>query len=215
VFVATSFASIVFNNAIVTGSVMEIKNRGDVVVSKGTSKVVENGNVIMADTLVYDKKRAIIFGFGNIKLLLKTLDNDLIEAYCEFCKYCINNESGSLWDGSNSVILKYFVHNLTSPIILHAHKIHVDLKQKVLNAYDDVEVITSFGTVFSDNVVFDKEMFNVVFRKDRKRPTANVLCGEKKMFCEADEIFLCNFSNKRKIIMSGFVIGKITVKDKI
>jgi hypothetical protein len=213
-FVAHSFVSVVSGNAVVTGTVLEIKNMGDVVISKGNSKVVKNANVITANMLVYEKKRSIIFAFGNVKLVLKTPDNNLIEAYCGFGKYCINDESGSLWD-SDSVIVKYFIHNLTSPIILHAHKIYVNKKQKVLRAYDDVEVATSFGTVFSDNAIFDEEMFNVVFRKDRKRPTADVLYGERKMFCEADEIFFCNFSNKRKIVMSGFVVGKITVEDKI
>jgi lipopolysaccharide assembly outer membrane protein LptD (OstA) len=213
-FVVPSFASAVSSNVVVTGSVMEIKNMGDIVISKGNSKVVKNANSITSDMLVYDKKRSIIFAFGNVKLVLKTSDSDSIEAYCGFGKYCINDKSGSLWD-SNSVTVKYFIHNLTSPIILHAHKVCVNRKQKVLTAYDDVEVVTSFGTVFSDNAVFDEEMLSVVFRKDRKRPTADVLYGEKKVFCEADEMFFCNFSNKRKIIMSGFVTGKITVKDKI
>ncbi|MDR3281724.1 MAG: hypothetical protein LBS78_01675 [Endomicrobium sp.] len=212
--IISSFSDAVYNNVVVTGNVMEIKNRGDLVVSKGNTKAVESRNIIMADMLVYDKKRSAILASGNTKLLSKALDDGPIEAYCESAKYCISDGSAILWD-NDSVIIKYFMHNLIQPIILHAHKVCVSRKQKILSAYDNVEVVTSFGTIYSDNVVFNEGMHNVVFKKDKKRPTANILYDKKKGFCEADEIFFCNSDNKRKIVMNGFVIGKIIVEDKI
>ncbi|MDR3256969.1 MAG: hypothetical protein LBT18_04940 [Endomicrobium sp.] len=211
-FVEISFANAISGKTIVTGNKLEVRNGGNVIISKGNSKAIDDVNVITADKMTYNKKSSNLSASSNVKLLSKTQDNEPLEAYGEFAQYCINDEKGKIW-GYNTVV-KYFMQTSTLPLILNAQEIYVDRKQTALSAYSNVEVITSSGTIYSDNAVFDKKTLSVVFRKDKKRPIADVLYESRKGLYEADEIVFYNSDDNKKIVMNGSVKGKIEMEDK-
>jgi lipopolysaccharide export system protein LptA len=213
VFVNISFAGIIPGKTVVTGDLMEIRDGGSVMVSKGNSKAVNKDNIVMADKMTYSRKNSVLLAAGNVKLLSKMQDNESVEACGEFAQYYMNDENGKFW-GDNTVV-KYFMQSSDLPLILKAREIYVDKKRETLSAYNDVKVITSSGTIYSDNAVFSRETLGVVFKKDKKRPIADVFYDGKKGIYEADEMIFYNSDCSKKIIMNGSVVGKIEMKEKI
>ncbi|MDR3253546.1 MAG: hypothetical protein LBT07_01100 [Endomicrobium sp.] len=212
-FVVISFANIISGKTIVSGDIMKVRNDGGIVISKGNSKAVNNVNIITADQIVYNKKNSVLSAYGNVKMMSETPDGEFIESYGESAQYNVNDENGTFC--GNIAVVKYFMKSSKSPLILNARKISVNGKQEVLSAYNCVEVITSSGTIYSDNAVFDKRTFGVTFKKDDKRPVADILYDGRKGIYEADEMIFYNSDNNKKIIMNGSVTGKIEMEDKI
>jgi lipopolysaccharide assembly outer membrane protein LptD (OstA) len=211
---AVSLVGVVFGETLVTGDKMEIMSAGDVAVLKGHLKAVNDMSVMMANEMVYDRKRSEILASGDIKLFSKNLENESFEVYGNFAKYNMCTDTGKIW-GSNTKI-KYFMHTLSSPIILYAYEVHVDRNMQILSACNNVKVTTLYGTIYSDNAVFDKRTFEVIFKKDKNRPIADVLYDGKKGLYEADEMIFNDFgNNNKKIVMNGSVSGKIKMKGKI
>jgi lipopolysaccharide assembly outer membrane protein LptD (OstA) len=195
---------------------MEIMKSGNIIVLKGHLKAVNDINVMMANEMLYDKKQSEILAFGNVKLFSKNLKNESLEIYGSFAKYNMCTEIGKIW-GDNTMI-KYFIHasSSTSTIILYADKVYIDKNMQILSAYDNVKVITSYGTIYSDNAIFDRKTFEVIFKKDKNRPIADVLYNGNKGIYEADKMVFDNFeNNNKKIIMTGSVLGKIKMESKL
>lgn len=213
IFIVIFFADIISGKTIVSGDIMEVRDDGDIVISKGNSKAVNNVNIITADQMTYNKKSSALSAYGNVKMVSETYDGEFIESYGESAQHNLNDENGTFC--GYSAVVKYFMKSSKSPLILNARKISVDRKREVLSAYNCVEVITLSGTIYSDNVVFDKKTLGVTFKKDDKRPVADILYDGRKGIYEADEMIFYNSDDNKKIIMSGSVTGKIEMEDKI
>jgi lipopolysaccharide assembly outer membrane protein LptD (OstA) len=214
IFTVISFAAGISGKTLITGDEMEVRKAGEITILKGNSKAVTDGNVMTASKMIYAKKNSFLSAFDNVTLLSKMQNGEWFEVCGKFAYYYINDKKGKFW-GDNTVA-KYFVQNSSStlPIILYAQEIYIDRNLKTLNAYDDVIIETSLGTVYSDNAVFNGKTLNAVFQKYKKRPIAHVSYGDRKEFYEADEMIFNIAEGNKKIIMNGGVAGKIEMEDK-
>jgi lipopolysaccharide assembly outer membrane protein LptD (OstA) len=216
VFILTviSFAAGISGKTLITGDEMEVIKTGEITILKGNSKVVSDGNVITASKMIYDKKKSFLSAFDNVILLSKMQNGERFEVCGNFANYYINDKKGKFWGGNTAA--KYFMQNSSSPptIILRAQEIYIDRNLKTLNAYDDVIIETSSGTVYSDNAIFNWGTLNAVFQKYKKRPIVHVSYGDRKEFYEADEMIFNIAKDNKKIIMRGGVAGKIEMEDK-
>lgn len=208
-----SFADTVSNRTVITGDIMEIKNSGEIIISRGNSKAVNGRNTIKAKEMTYNKKRSLLSASGNVGLFSKTDDNEPIEAFGSFAKYDINSEKGKLW-GDNTKI-NYYMKDSKDPLVLDAQEIYIDRNMDTLSAFNEVKVITSSGIIYSDNAVYNKKDHSVLMQKDKKRPIADIVYDERKGLYEADKMIFYNSDDKKKIIMSGEVKGKIEMEDEI
>jgi lipopolysaccharide assembly outer membrane protein LptD (OstA) len=214
IFIVISFAAGISEKTLITGDEMEVRKAGEIAILKGNSKVVAGGNVMTASKMIYDKKNSFLSAFDNVTLLSKMQNGERLEVCGNFAHYYINDKKGEFW-GDNTVA-KYFARDSSStlPIILRAQKIYIDRNLETLNAYDDVIIETSSGTVYSDNAIFNGKTLSAVFQKHIKRPIAHVSYGDRKEFYEADEMILNIAEDNKKIIMNGGVAGKIEMEDK-
>jgi lipopolysaccharide export system protein LptA len=197
---------------VITGKSMEILNSGNILISKGNSKAVRGSNVLRADTMIYDKKKSIVSALGNVRLSGKTEDNSSVFAEGDNAVYDEKSETGKFF--GKKVLIKYLVKNSSQPVTLSAKKIVIDRKKEIITAQTDVEIITSSGTIRSDNAVYIKKSNGLIFRKAEKRPTVNAIYEDKTGDYEADTIVLYNSSAAKKIVMSGSVVGKIKIGEK-
>ncbi|MDR1523509.1 MAG: hypothetical protein LBS29_06150 [Endomicrobium sp.] len=206
------FADQLSAKTVITGDTMEIKNEGKVTISKGHSVAINKNSVVNADEMSYDKEKSLILAKGNVKLFSKTQDLESVEVYGQYSNYNPNIQKGKIW---GNVLVKYFVNNSTSPLVLRAKEIYIDKNKQVLDARNDVVVITSSGTIHADNGRFDKKTLGTIFKKDNKKPVAHVLNDGKEETYEADEmIFFSSKKGGQKIVMKGSVLGKIKMEDK-
>jgi lipopolysaccharide assembly outer membrane protein LptD (OstA) len=203
----------IVGKTVITGDEMEITKAGEIANCVGNSKAVNDNNVITSDKMTYDKKKSNILAKGKVKLLLKNQKGEPIESYGDSAEYNVTSQSGKIFGDSASI--KYFAENSTAPYVLHAKEINIDRKNRTLKAYNDVEVITSYGTIYSDNGVFDEGNFKVTFKKDKKRPIADVCYDGKTGHFEADKMVFCNKDDNNKITMKGSVTVKIKMKEDI
>jgi lipopolysaccharide assembly outer membrane protein LptD (OstA) len=214
IFIVISFAAGISGKTLITGDEMEVRKAGEIAILKGNSKAVTDGNVMTASKMIYDKKNSFLSAFDDVTLLSKMQNGERFEVYGKFAHYYINAKKGKFW-GDNTVA-KYFARDSSSilPIILRAQKIYIDRNLETLNAYDDVIIETSSGTVYSDNAIFNGKTLSAVFQKHIKRPIVHVSYGDRKEFYEADEMIFNIAENNKKIIMNGGVTGKIEMEDK-
>lgn len=199
--------------AVITGDYMEVRNNGNLMISKGNSKAVSGKNTIKANELRYKKSNNFVNAAGNVRLYSSTDGNEPIEAFGKFAEYNLDKDNGKLW-GEGSVI-KYFMKDSSAPLVLNAEEIYLDRKHETLSAYKNVEVVTSSGSIYSDNAVFNKKNDSIEMKKDKKRPTADVVYDGRKGLYEADTMIFYNADDKKKIVMKGNVTGKIEMEDKI
>jgi len=205
------FTDCVSGKTFITGDEMEIKDKGELTVLKGNSKVVKDEDAIVSDKIIYNKNKSSVSASGNVGFLTKTKNNEVIEIRGNFADYNMKKGAGKLW---GNVVLRYFMRNLAAPVILCAQEIYIDKDMRTLKAYGNVELTTSDGKVYSDNIVFSQEKPCAVFKKDKKRPTVYVFHSGNKSVYEADEIVFYNFDKNKKITMNGSVSAKIEVEDK-
>jgi lipopolysaccharide assembly outer membrane protein LptD (OstA) len=198
---------------IITGDEMEIRRSGDITISRGNSKAVNGRNTIEAHKMTYDKKKEFVDASGNVKLFSKTDEGEPIKAYGEFASYDLKSEKGKLW--GKKTFVEYFMKDSKSPLLLNAKEVELDKNLETLSAYKDVEIITTSGTIVSDNAVFDKKSSSIVTVKDEKRPVADVYYDGRKGLYEADKMIFYNSDKNKKIVMNGSVTGKIEMEDKI
>lgn len=197
----------------ITGDEMEVIKSGEILISRGGSKAVNGKNTIKADKMTYVKKDNIVSAEGNVRLFSKTEEDEPLEAAGKFATYYADTEKGKLWGSGTKV--KYYMKSSASPLILNAQEVYVDRHLETLSAYKDVEVITSSGSIFSDNAVYDKKTDSVIMKKDQKRPLADVEYDGRKGVYEADTMTFYNAEKNRKIIMNGDVKGTVEMEDKI
>lgn len=198
---------------IITGEEMEIRKSGDITISRGSSKAVNGRNTIEADEMTYDKKKETVDASGNVKLFSKTDDGEPVKAYGDFALYNLRSEKGRLW--GKKAFVEYFMKQSDSPLKLNAKEIYLDKNLETLSAYDNVEVITTSGTITSDNAVFDKKDYSVLMVKDKKRPVADVYYDGRRGLYESDKMIFHNSDINKKIIMNGHVTGTIEMDDEI
>jgi lipopolysaccharide assembly outer membrane protein LptD (OstA) len=97
--------------------------------------------------------------------------------------------------------------------IVKADEMAYNKKTALISAQGNVEIITSSGTIYSDNAVFDSKLNTVIMKKDKKRPSADIMYDGKKGYYQADKMTFFNYE-KKKILMEGNVSGKIQMEDK-
>jgi lipopolysaccharide export system protein LptA len=213
-FFILSFAQgITSGKTVITGDEMEIRKAGDITISRGRSKAVNGRNTIEADVMTYDKKKDIVDASGKVKLFSKTEEDEPVKAYGDFASYNLREEKGKLW--GKKTYVEYFMKNSDKPLMLNAKEIKLDRNLETLSAYKNVEIITSSGTIVSDNAVFKKKASSVVVVKDEKRPVADVYYDGRNGLYEADTMTFYNAADKKKIVMSGQVTGKIEMEDGV
>jgi lipopolysaccharide export system protein LptA len=183
------------------------------------SKTFDNKNTeIIADKTSFDKKRSEFSASGNVKVVSKFINGKRVEASGSFAKYNTNAGKGKLWGKGEKTSVKYFVKGASTPVIIWADEMQFDKNGKSIKAYGDVFVVTSSGTISSDNAAFDQKTSSVVFKKDKKRPVAEVKYEGRKQFYEANKIIFYDNDNNndvKKIFMEGDVKGKIEMEDTI
>jgi lipopolysaccharide assembly outer membrane protein LptD (OstA) len=211
-FTCVSFAA-QGKQTVITGDEMEVLKGGDITVSKGNSKAVNGDNTVTADKMTYDKKKSLVSASGRVKLYSKSSDGSPVEASGDYAKYNLGASAGELF--GKKADLKYGVKNSDSPLVLKAGEIRINAKNETLSARGEVEIITSSGTIYSDNAVFDKKSSSLLAVKELKRPAADVIYDGRKGFYEADEMVFYNSADNKKIVMSGSVKGKMHMEDKI
>lgn len=203
----------VVEKAVITGDSMEVRNNGAIMISRGNSKAVSGKNTIKANELRYNKASSLVNASGNVRLYSFTDDNEPVEASGKFAEYNLSKDSGKLWGQGSGI--KYFMKESSAPLTLNAEEIYLDKNLEKLSAYKEVEVITSSGSIYSDNAVFDKKNESIEMEKDEKRPVADVFYDGRKGLYEADKMIFYNADDKKKIVMKGSVTGKIEMEDKI
>jgi lipopolysaccharide assembly outer membrane protein LptD (OstA) len=175
-------------------------------------KTFDNQNTeIIADNISFDKKHSEFLASVNVKIISKLKSGERIEAFGNSAKY--NTKTGKGEIGGKDTMIKYFTKTSPKPVIIRAKEIQFDKGNESIGAYEDVFVITSSGTIISDNVVFDKKTSMAVFEKDKKRPVADIMYDNRKQIYEADKMILYDSSDVKKIFMEGSVKGKIGMED--
>lgn len=201
------------DRTVITGDEMEIRRSGDITISRGSSKAVNGRNTIEADKMTYDKTKGIVDASGRVKLFSSTNDAEPVKAYGDFASYDLRNETGKLW--GKKTFVEYFMKDSQTPLLLNAKEIDLDRNLETLSAYKNVEIMTTSGTITSDNAVFDRKTYSVVMVKDEKRPLADVYYDGRNGLYEADKMVFYNSDANKKIMMSGQVTGKIEMEDGI
>jgi lipopolysaccharide export system protein LptA len=173
------------------------------------SKTFDNKNTeIIADKTSFNKKHSEFLAYGNIKIVSKFTNGEMVEALGSFAKYNINTGKGKLWGNGKKISVKYFV-NGSLPVIIWAEEMQFDKNSESIKAYGDVFVVTSSGAIHSDNVLFDQKTYGSVFEKDKIRPVAEARYEGIKQFYEANKMIFYDDNNYVKIFMEGDVKGRI------
>ncbi|MDR1696446.1 MAG: hypothetical protein LBR69_07480 [Endomicrobium sp.] len=212
-FFSVSYAETGADETVVTGDTMEVLKSGEIIVSKGGSKAVNGKNTVTADKLTYDKKDSVLSASGNVRIFSKTEEDEPVEAAGPYAEYNIETGEGKLWGDKTNV--KYFMKTSSAPLVLNAMEIELNRNLETIDAYKNVEVITSSGVIYSDNALFEKKNEAVYFNKDKKRPVADVSYDGRKGLYEADKMTFYNSDKSKKIIMTGSVEAKIEMEDEI
>jgi lipopolysaccharide export system protein LptA len=160
--------------------------------------------------MTYNKKDSFVSAYGNVRLYSKTDDGEPLQARGDFADYSLSLQRGKLWGKKTN--LKYFPKD-RDKLELNAKEVSIDKNLETLSAYKDVEIITSSGTIYSDNAVFDKKTSSLKAVKENKRPLADVIYDGRKGRYTADEMIFYNSKDDKKIEMKGRVKGKIQMED--
>jgi lipopolysaccharide export system protein LptA len=209
-FCCAAFAQGLKDKTVITGDVMEVLRSGETTVSKGNSKAVNGRNTIKSDKMVYNKKSSFVSASGNVRLYSKTDDGEPLEAKGDFADYNLSLQRGKLWGKKTN--LKYFPKG-GDKMEVNSKELLIDRNLETLSAYKDVEIVTSSGTIYSDNAVFDKKTSSLKAVKEKKRPLADVIYDGRKGRYVADEMIFYNSKDDKKIAMTGNVKGKIEMND--
>lgn len=193
----------------ITGKQMTIKNSGEKTIFKGNAKIVRGSNTITADNMIYYKKTDNIDADGNINFVVKNDDGSTIKAKSQKAVYNIKNYSGKLWDGNPEI--QYNIANSTDTIFLYADNIELNKNFESATALDNVRIISSSGTITSDNALLNRTDNSLIMKKDKNKPAVNVKQDDKEAHFKADEISL--FYDKKTVQMKNNVEGKIIIED--
>jgi lipopolysaccharide assembly outer membrane protein LptD (OstA) len=180
------------------------------------SKMFDNKKTeIIADKTFFDKKYSEFLASGNVKVVSKFTNGERVEASGNFAKYNINSGKGKLWGRGKKTSVKYFAKGSSMPVIICAEELQFDKSGENIKAYGDVFVVTSSGTIRSDNALFDQRTSVAVFEKDKTRPVAEVRYEGRIQLYEANKMIFYDNNGVKKIFMEGDVKGKVEMEDTI
>ncbi len=193
----------------ITGKEMIIKNSGEKTIFKGNAKIVRGANTITADNMIYYKQTDNIDANGNIKFVVRNEDGSIINASSKKAVYNIKSYSGKLWDGNPTI--KYNLANSTDTVFLYADTIELNKNFESAKAKDNVKIISSSGTITSDNAFLDRQNNSLIMQKDKNKPAVDIKQDDKEAHFKADEISL--FYDTKTVQMKNNVEGKIIIED--
>lgn len=204
--ISFSFAQ-VKEKTVVTGDIMEIKKSGEKTIVKGNAKIERGSSTVTSDKMTYYKDNSNVDASGNVKFLVNNEDGSIIKAMSQEAIYNTKNSSGQLWGGRPTV--EYNLKNSTDTMYLYADKLYVDNDFEYADAEGNVEIISSSGTIISENALLDRKANTLFMHKNKKKPQINAHQSDKKAEFKADEISL--FYNEKTVKMNKNVEGKITM----
>ena len=190
----------------ITGESMTLKKNENAVIFTGGAKVVRGDKTIKADTMEYKKTTGLINAYGNVKFFLNNKDGK-VNAYAQNAIYNVDDYTGKLWGGKP--LIEYTVKDSTEIIKLYADNFYLENGLETARAESNVEIISSSGTIISDNALIDKNSKSLYMRKDIKKPQVTAFQEDKKAVFEADEIYI--LYEDKTVKMNKNVKGKITI----
>ncbi|MDR3244336.1 MAG: hypothetical protein LBT79_06255 [Elusimicrobiota bacterium] len=197
---------------VITGSVLNIHNKGDMIISEGNSKAVSKDAIIKSKKMTYNKKSSLISVSGAVEMYMKNDEGEPLEAFGDYGRYEMDKKLGALY--GNLIRVKYYMKDSSEPMFMNSKEIYFDENKNTLKALSDVEIITTSGTIYSDNAVFYRDNNSVIVRKDIKRPVADIIYDDKKGKFTSDIMLLEKKEDIGSIKMRGKVVGKIEMEEE-
>lgn len=198
----------------VSGDVLNVLQKGEVIVSEGNSKAVSGNNTIKSARMSYNKNEKKIAADGAVEIYMKNSEGEPVEAFGGTGFYYTDKKTGELYGVANTLVkVRYFMKDSAEPILMNSRELYLDAANNTIKALKDVEVITSSGTIYSDNAFFSRDESNVLVRKDLKRPIADMFYEDKKGKFESDSMLFERVEGENKIKMRGDVKGRIIVEE--
>ncbi|MDR3049039.1 MAG: hypothetical protein LBV16_04280 [Elusimicrobiota bacterium] len=211
-----SFAASIFaaesKKVIITGDILNIQKKGEVIISEGNSKAVSEDNTMLSKTMTYNKTSSLISAKGLVKIYMKNEEGEPLEAFGDYATYKTDTQLGALF--GDLINIKYYMKDSQEPMLMNSKEVYFDGDKKNVKALVDVEIITTSGTIYSDNAYFYREGNSVIVKKDKKRPIADVIFEDKKGKFAADAMKIEKKDNIGSIKMRGRVIGKIKIDEE-
>ncbi|MFA7073834.1 MAG: LptA/OstA family protein [Endomicrobiaceae bacterium] len=207
VFVSFSFSEDLKGKTVITGDLMQIRKSGEKTIVKGNAKIVRGSNTVTSDKMTYYKNNSNVDAEGNVNFSVHDEDGNFLKAVSQEAVYNTDNLSGQLWGGRP--VIEYNLKDSTDTVYLFADKIYVHNDFESADAEGNVEIISSSGTIISDNALLDKKSSSLFMHKDVKKPQVNAYRNDKEAEFKADEISL--FYNNKTVKMNKNVEGKITM----
>jgi len=189
----------------ITGDRMEIKNSGIKTVVKGNAKIERKNTVVTSDKMTYYKDSSQVEATGNVKLFVINKDSSTINSSSQEAVYNTENSSGQLWGGSPCV--EYKVKDSTDTLYMYADKFYLGQDSSSARAQDNVKIISSSGTIVSDNAYLDRQEKTLFMQKDENKPRIIFLQEDKTADFKADEILM--LYNEKTVQLNENVEGKI------
>jgi lipopolysaccharide export system protein LptA len=168
---------------------------------------------IKADETSFDKKNSEILASGNVQIVSKLKNGETVKVTGSSAIYSTITGGGKIWGANTSI--EYSIKNSSSPVTMYAKEIQFDKSSENIKANGDVIVVSSSGTIRSDNALFDKKTSGAIFGKGKTRPVAEFTYKGKKQVYNADRIILYDNEDAKKVFMEGDVKGKIEMKDNL
>ncbi|WP_413854662.1 LptA/OstA family protein [Candidatus Ruminimicrobium bovinum] len=191
----------------ITGEMMTLKENENAVIFTGGAKVVRGDKTIKADRMEYKKTTGLINAYGNVKFFLNNKDGK-VNAFAQNAVYNVDNYTGKLWGGKP--LIEYNVKDSTEVIKLYADTFYLENALETARAESNVEIISSSGTIISDNALIDKKSKTLYMHKDIKKPQVTAFREDKTAVFEADEIYM--LYEDKTVTMKNNVKGKITIE---
>ncbi len=202
--VSFSFAQ-VKEKTVITGDIMKIKKSGEKTIVEGNATIARGSNTVTSDKMTYYKNNSNVDAKGNVKFYVRDEDGSTIKALSQEAVYNTDNSSGQLWGGRP--VIQYNLKNSTDTVYLFADKVYLHNDFEYADAEGSVEIISSSGTITSDNALLDKKTKSLFMHKNLKKPQVNAYQKDKEAEFTADEISL--FYDNKTIQKNKNVEGKI------
>ncbi len=194
---------------IITGDEMLIRKIEGITVVKGNGQVLRGSQTIKADTITYSENQNNIDASGKVSFFDRYDDGSLIKAFSENASYNTENSSGKLWGGNP--VIEYNLKKSTDVVYLYADTFYLDKGFDSARAEANVKIISSSGTITSDNAKLDKKTNTLFMQKDKNRPKITAYQQDKYAEFESDELYL--FYDTKTVKMDKDVKGKFIMKD--
>ena len=189
----------------IVGDKMIVKDKGQIAYFKGHASVKRGNYNITSNEMTYYRLTDDVDAKGNVKFLVNNDDGSIIKANASNAKYNTKLLNGKMW-GDNPVV-EYQVQNSTETIFLYMDALYLNDNFESVKAVDNVRIISSSGTITSDNAILKKADNSLYMEKDKNKPQVNVWQEDKQAEFKADEISL--LYNEKTVRMNKNVEGKI------